>query len=132
MATALHSSPTIAHFILGEKEGIPPHATAQMQSWVLISSAYQYHIQHTPSKQNHLAYCLSRLFIPNEDSDRVDKVLHMVVTNQLPVVASQIARATVCDSVLGIVLKAVQHGVWPAKWHSSLFQDLLVVDGYLL
>jgi len=89
--------------ILGEKEGIPPLAAACMQHWALVLSAYQYHIQHTPGKQNHLVDCLSRL---PRDRDRAEKV-HVVVTDQLPVIASQIAKATERDKVLGTVLKAV-------------------------
>jgi len=99
--------------ILGEKEGIPPLAAARMQRWVLALSAYQYHIQHTPGKQNHLTDCLSRLPSPHKDRDGAEKV-PVVVTDQLPVVASQIAKATERDKVLGTVLKAVQHGLLPS------------------
>ena len=80
-----------------------------MQRRVLRLSAYEYQIQHTPDKQNHLADCLFYLHSPNENCDRAEKV-HIVVTDQLPVVASLIAKATEHDSVLGTVLKAVQHG----------------------
>ena len=80
---------------------------------------------------------LSHLPNPNEDRDKAEKA-HVVVTDQLPVVASQIAKAAERDSVLGTVLKAVQHGGWPAKWHTSILpcfnrrNDLSVVDGCLL
>jgi len=123
--------------ILGEKEGIPPLAAVRMQCWALVLTAYQYHIQHTPGKQNHLADCLSRLPSPHKDRDGAEK-LHVVVTDQLPVVASQIAKATECDKVLGTVLKAVQHGGWPAKQPASVLpyfnrrNDLSVIDGCLL
>ena len=123
--------------ILGEKEGIPPLAAAQMQRWALVLSAYQYQIQHTPGKQNHLADCSSRLPSPHDNWDSIEKV-HVVVTDQLPVLASQIAKATEHDGVLGIVLKAVQHGGWPSKQHKSILpyfsrrNDLSVVDGCLL
>jgi len=120
--------------ILGEKEGIPPLAAARMQRWALVLSAYQYQIQHTPGKQNHIADCLSRLPIPHVNCDSA----HVVVSDQLPVLASQIAKATERDSVLGTVLKAVQHGGWPAKRHKSFLpffnrrNELSVVDGCLL
>ena len=84
-----------------------------------------------------MADCLSRLPSPNKDCDRAEQV-HVVVTDQLPVVASQIAKATERDIVLGSVLKAVQHGGWPAKWHTSIIpyfnrrNDLSVVDSCLL
>jgi len=41
--------------ILGEKEGIPPLAAAQMQLWALLRSAYSYSIQHILGKLN---YCV--------------------------------------------------------------------------
>ena len=70
MAVALHWSPTIAHLILGEKEGIPPLAAARIQRWVLVLSAHQYQIQHTTGKQNYLADLHSHLPSPNENCDR--------------------------------------------------------------
>ena len=121
--------------ILGEKEGIPPLAAARMQHWALVLNAYQYQIQHTPGKQNHLADCLSHLPSPHENQDSAEKV-HVVVTDHLPVLVSQIAKATECDGVL--VFKAVQHGGWPSKQHKSILpyfsrrNDLSVVDGCLL
>ena len=44
----------------------------------------------------------------------------MLLTDQLPVLASQIAKVTEHDGVLGIVLNTVQHGGWPSKQHKSI------------
>ena len=123
--------------ILGEKEGIPPLAAARMQRWALLLSAYQYKIQHIPGSQNHCADCMSRLPDPHEKCDSAEKIHSVVMTEPMPILASQIAKATEGDKELATVLTAVQHGQWPSRIDNTLTpyynrkNDLAVVDGCL-
>ena len=62
----------------------------------------------------------------------------MVMTEQLPVLASQIAKASEKDKELATVITAVQHGYWPSNSNKSLTpyysrrNDLTAVDGSLI
>ena len=95
--------------ILGNKEGIPLLVAGRMQRWALLLSAYQYKIQHVPGKRNHCADCMSRLPDPHEKRDSTEKVHSVVMTEQLPVLASQIAKASEKDKELATVITTVQH-----------------------
>ena len=81
-----------------------------MQRCALLLSAYQYNIQHVPGKQSHCADCMSRLPNPHEQRDSAEKVHSIVMTEQLPILASQIAKASEKDKELANVITAVQHG----------------------
>ena len=108
-----------------------------MQRWALLLSAYQYNIQHVPGKQNHYADCMSRLLNPYEQRDSAERVHSVVMTEQLPILASQIAKASEKDKELANVITAVLHGHWPSDSKTSLApyysrrNDLTVVDGCL-
>ena len=123
--------------ILGEKEGIPPLAAARMQRWALLLSAYQYNIQHIPGKQNHCADCMSRLPNPFEKRDSAERVHSVVMTEKMPILASEIAKASEKDKELATVMITIQHGCWPSDSKKSLApyysrrNDLTVVDGCL-
>ena len=80
--------------ILGEKEGSPPLAAARMQRWALLLSAYQYKIQHIPGTQNNPADCMSQLPSLSEKRDSAEKIHSIVLTEQLPILASQIAKTS--------------------------------------
>ena len=124
--------------ILGEKESIPPLAAARMQCWALLLSAYQYKIQYIPGKLNCSADCMSRLPSPTAKRDSAEKIYSLVLTEQLPVLASQIARASETDKEIAPVLTYVQHGNWPSnkdKSASSFYNrrhELSIVDGCLV
>ena len=65
-----------------------------MQHWALVLSACQYNVEHTAGTQNHCADRLSRLPSATEECDGA-KIVHVIVdTEQLPVCASQIAKAS--------------------------------------
>ena len=70
--------------------------------------------------------------------DRAEKVHLLVQTDELPVTATQISKATLHDSELSIVVKAVQHGHWPTDSSVDLKpfykrrDELSIVDGCLL
>ena len=83
--------------ILGEKESIPPLAAARMHRWALLLSAYQYKIQYIPSKDNYSADCMSRLPNLTKICDSAERIHSVVLTEQLPILASQIAKASETD-----------------------------------
>ena len=124
--------------ILGEKESIPPLAAARMQHWALLLSAYQYKIQYIPGKLNCSADCMSRLPSLMAKRDSAEKIYSLVLTEQLPVLASQNARASETDKEIAPVLTYVQHGNWPSnkdKSVSSFYNrryELSIVDGCLV
>ena len=65
-----------------------------MQWWALLLSAYQYSIQYVPGKQNHwqtvcLVYPICN---PYEQHDSAERVHTIVMTEPLPILASQIAK----------------------------------------
>jgi len=80
--------------ILGEKEGIPPLTAARMQRWALLLSACQYKIQYIPGKQNYVADCMSQLPSLTGKRDSAERVHSVVLTKQLPILATQIAKAS--------------------------------------
>jgi len=124
--------------ILGEKEGIPPLVAARMQRWALLLSAYQYKIQYVPGKQSYVANCMSRLPSLTGKRDSAERVHSVVLTEQLPILASQIARASKTDSEIASMLTFVQYGSWPSgssKTFSPFYSrrhELSVVDGCLV
>ena len=56
---------------------------------------------------------MSRLPITKQSRDSAEKIHVIVQTDDLPVTATQIAKETLCESQLSIVMKAIQHGHWP-------------------
>ena len=70
--------------------------------------------------------------------DSAEKIYSLVLTEQLPVLASQIARASETDKEIAPVLTYVQHGNWPSnkdKSVSSFYNrryELSIVDGCLV
>jgi len=114
--------------ILGEKEGIPPLAAARMQRWALLLSAYQYKIQYIPGKRNYVADCMSRLPSLTGKHDSAERVHSVVLTEQLPIVASQIVKASETDSEIASVLTFVQHGSWPSQIAAKHFHHSTVDD----
>ena len=123
--------------IFGNKESTPTMATARMQRWALTLSTYQYSIEHIKGISNQCADCMSRLPIPKQSRDSAEKV-HIVVQHDLPVTASQIAKESLHDSQLSIVMKAIQHGRWPTDSTVDVNpfymrrHELSIVDGCIL
>ena len=86
--------------ILGPKTGIPPLATAPMQRWALLLSAYHHEIAFKLTKAHANADGLSRLPLP--DSTTVGNhpdptIFNMVQLSSLPVTATEVAAATRTD-----------------------------------
>ena len=80
---------------------------------------------------------MSRLPDPHEKCDSAEKIHSVVMTEPMPILASQIAKATEGDKELATVLTDVQHGQWPSRIDNTLTpyynrkNDLAVVDGCL-
>ena len=122
---------------MGEKEGIPPLVAARMQRWALLLSAYQHKIQHIPGTQNNLADCMSQLPSLSEKRDSAEKIHSIVLTEQLPVLSCQIAKASETDKEISSIITFVQHGNWPSNNKSitpyyNQRNELSVVDGCLV
>ena len=100
--------------IFGSKQGIPPMAATQMQRWALTLSAYQYTIKHINGTANNSADCMSRLPLSGQAPDSAEKICVVVQMDDMPVIATQIAKESKRDKELSIVLKSIQHGHWPS------------------
>eukprot|EP00731_Ephydatia_muelleri_P039209 Em1216g1a len=78
--------------LFGEKQGIPAMASARLQRWALILSAYQYTIEYKAGKQNANADSLSRLPLPDipVDVPVPEETVFLKDTLQDPVSVAQI------------------------------------------
>ena len=124
--------------IFGSKESTPTMAAARMQRWALTLSAYQYTIEHIKGTSNQCADCMSRLPMTKQSRDSAEKVHIVIQSEGLPVTASQIAKESLRDSQLSIVMKAIQHGRWPTDSSVDVNpfykrrHELSIVDGCIL
>ena len=81
---------------------------------------------------------MSRLPNLTEKRDSAERIHSVVLTEQLPILASQIAKASETDKEIASVLTYVQHGNWPSNTNKSISpfynrrQELSVVDGCLV
>ena len=105
----------------GEKEDIPPLAAARMQRWALLLSAYQYKIQHIPGTQNTLADCMPWLPSFSEKRGSAERIYSVVLTEQLPILACQIAET---DKEISSIITCIQHGNWPSNI-KSLYHSII-------
>ena len=73
-----------------------------------------------------------------QSRDSAEKIHIVVQTNDLPVTASKIAKETVRDSQLSIVMKAIRYGRWPTNSSVDINafykrrHELSIVDGCIL
>lgn len=116
--------------IFNPTKGIPETTNSRLQRWALILSAYNFEICYKPTDAHGNADALSRLPVPgrihNTDCDDLDSfpVLFKVNTdtivcsvehqqiNELPIQASDIAKVTQNDTILGQVYTYSIEG-WP-------------------
>ncbi|XP_064085209.1 uncharacterized protein K02A2.6-like [Macrobrachium nipponense] len=108
-------------YILGPRKGIPVLAAVRIQRWAIQLAAYDYDIELLVSSDNGNADALSRLPLPDCDSDASDKLVNwtqeatafnMHQVNSLPVTAKSVARETLHDAVLARTLYYTRNG-WP-------------------
>ena len=102
--------------IFGPKKGIPVMAANRLQRWAIILAAYTYDIQQ---KKHGNADALSRLPISSnevfEKDHSLELEINMIQTNQLtqlPLLATDVAKAIKEDKILSQVYQFIQEG-WP-------------------
>ncbi len=101
--------------ILGPKQGIPTLAAARLQRWALILSAHQYDIEYRSTHDHANADALSRLPINSATDHQYyieEQIYNVSLVTDLPVNATEIAKATQKDHVLSRVLEFTRNG-WP-------------------
>ena len=103
--------------ILSPNKGIPSLATARMQCWALLLSAYTYDISYKPTKLHGSADAMSRLPLSiNEKIGGVcfDSIFNLGQLEALPLTAKQLALATCIECILSKVLRHTQTS-WPSS-----------------
>ena len=102
--------------ILGPKKSLPTLATARMQRWALLLSAYQYEIEYRTTLEHANADGFSRLPLKGNDSGEasfsVASLFNLSQIEVLPVDAEQLRKATASDPMLSKVRFFLQRG-WP-------------------
>ena len=127
-------------YLLGETRGIPLLASARIQCWALMLSAYNYEIRHKPGNDHANADGLSCLPVPGHTTEVPvpgDVLLLFRVLESTPVSAAQIRKWTDTDPVLSRVrryllsgwIKSDEPNLQPYHSRSS---ELSVQDGCVL
>ena len=115
-------------------------ATAHMQCWVLLLSAYQYSIEYIAGKSNFSANCMSRFPSLQRKRDSAEKIQAVFDPfDDLPATADKIAKASLKDPDFTTVLTAVQHCSLPQlsdreflNLYHRHHHELTVVDNCLV
>jgi hypothetical protein len=113
-------------FLFGEKSGIPVLASARLQHWALILSAYSYTLEFVRGEENGSDDALSRLPLATperEISVPVEIAYTQAVMDSSPMTFQDIAAWTKVDPVLSQVLTWVLSG-WPEVLLSSRNTDV--------
>ena len=90
-------------------------ASARVQRWALILSAYDYTIVHKAGRDNQVADALSRLPLPDTPADVPlpgESVLLLQYLQESPIISAQVRVWTNKDSILSQVRNFVYNG-WP-------------------
>ena len=127
-------------YLLGETRGIPPMASARIQRWAIMLSAYQYEIRYKPGANHANADGLSRLPIPNHITEIPipgDVLLLFRTLESTPIRATQIRQWTDTDPVLSRVRRNILGGWVEAndpelQPYQSRASELSVQDGCVL
>ena len=101
------------HYIFSATRPTPSQASARIQRWALTLSAYNYHIQYKPGKDNSNADVLSRLPLlesPTLVLEPGETIFLMDTLESSPVTATQIKMWTASDPVLSRVKTLVLQG----------------------
>lgn len=109
-------------YLLNESRHVPVMASARLQRWALLLSAYQYSISYRPGEKLANADGLSRLPLPEAPSEVSvpDEVVFLLQTLQSsPITADQIKKWTNRDPILSRVRNFVSKG-----WNDSCEDEL--------
>ena len=116
--------------LFNENKAIPTLASARIQRWALILSAYEYDIHYKPGKDN-LADALSRLPLSSEgptSTEYIPELVHLMeVMSTAVITTTDIKQWTSRDPVLSRVYRYILNG-WPEN--SDEFQDITLRDYY--
>ena len=126
--------------ILGPKKCIPPLATARLQRWAIILSAYTYQVGFRPTQAHANADGLSRLpFSDNTAKGRSSEPQDFNISQieSIPVTSFQLRRATYRDILLSKMLKYTKRE-WPTEVKEPIrlfwnrWDELTIEDDCLL
>ena len=98
--------------ILGPRSAVPTLAAARMQRWALVLSAYDYDREYRKSEEHLNADALSRL--PHQDSSLgMEGEVYRIgaVREEFPIMAADIAQATLKDPMLSKTYQNTLHGL---------------------
>ena len=101
--------------LLGEGKPLPVMASARVQRWAMLLSAYHYTLMYSPARLQTHCDALSRLPLPgmpNEDLVPAETAMLMEFIDSAPVNRKQIQAWTRTDPVLARVLEYTRNG-WP-------------------
>ena len=104
--------------IFGSKKGIPTVAANRLQRWAIILATYTYEILYKPTAKHGNADTLSRLPVSDEQLEEDYSLeselnhIHSLQLEQLPLRATDVAKATEDDTVLARVYQFIKQG-WP-------------------
>ena len=103
--------------LLNERKATPAMASARIQRWALILSAYEYDIRYLAGSENSAPDLFSRLPLPAKESldstETVPELVHLMETiSNTVVTAEDIKHWTAKDPVLSTVLRYILSG-WP-------------------
>ena len=129
-------------YLLRETRGIPPLASARIQRWALMLSAYNYRIRYKLGNDHANSNGLGHLPVPGHTTDHEvpvpgDVLLLSRVLESTPVSAAQIRKWTATDPVLSRVrryllsrwIKSNEPNLQPYQSRAS---ELSVQDGCVL
>ena len=111
--------------LFGEEKALPEHASARVQRWAVILSAYSYELKHISGSQND-ADVLSRLplssvkeTIPDIDIETPMEIHELFnLVDKTPLNVSDIQNETQNDPLLSVVLKKILSG-----WSDEYMKD---------
>lgn len=123
--------------IFGENQHLSAVTAARLQRWAVTLSSYSYTIEYIKGPDNVVADCLSRLPLPMTPAQ--EKATIQAITESssdpcqdLPIMASDVAKATADDPTLCKVSYFIQHG-WPTAMNDEFkpyfkIRDELSID----
>ena len=103
------------HYLLVSDKAVLAMASARIQHWALLSSAYHYSIAHRPGKDHANTETFSRLPLPTtpaEQPDTRDTILLFECLQVSPLNVTDIRRGTDRDPLLSKVCKGGLHIYW--------------------
>uniref|UniRef100_A0A3B3C7M6 Gypsy retrotransposon integrase-like protein 1 n=1 Tax=Oryzias melastigma TaxID=30732 RepID=A0A3B3C7M6_ORYME len=97
--------------IFGPHKGIPSLAASRMQRWALLLSAHQYEIKYRKSDEHQNADGLSRLPLPETQTESSPtEILFFKTVSSAPVTAAHVKKHTRTDPTMSEVLDIVTSG----------------------